>query len=220
MHIEGITSQDEISKYELSYPRKEIYLNFQFKIPEEYDDIEKIEKVILKHSVLESKRINTQGQDKVFLNGLIDIEIIYISSKDEKRYSSNTSKSFTSFIPIDVAEGFEGTVEGVEGDGASKKEVIIFVEDVLANKINHREISVSLLILAGILVEKVKEEKNRDIPLKIMEEETDKILKSIENKSKIKEENIKINDNKSENIDIELEYDMEKENGFFEIRWE
>ncbi|MBV1822232.1 hypothetical protein KUA25_29945, partial [Bacteroidales bacterium MSK.15.36] len=117
------------------------------------------------------------------------------------------------FIPIDVAEG-------VEGDGASKKEVIIFVEDVLANKINHREISVSLLILAGILVEKVKEEKNRDIPLKIMEEETDKILKSIENKSKIKEENIKINDNKSENIDIELEYDMEKENGFFEIRWE
>lgn len=213
MHIEGIASQDEISKYELSYPRKEIYLNFQFKIPEEYDDIEKIEKVILKYSVLESKRINTQGQDKVFFYGLIDIEIIYISSKDKKRYSSNTSKSFTSFIPIDVAEG-------VEGDGASKKEVIIFAEDVLANKINHREISVSLLILAGILVEKVKDEKNRDTPLKIMEEETDKILKSIENKSKIKEENIKINDSKSENIDIELEYDMEKENGFFEIRWE
>jgi len=213
MHIEGIASQDEISKYELSYPRKEIYLNFQFKIPEEYDDIEKIEKVILKYSVLESKRINTQGQDKVFFNGLIDIEIIYISSKDKKRCSSNTSKSFTSFIPIDVAEG-------VEGDGASKKEVIIFAEDVLANKINHREISVSLLILAGILVEKVKEEKNRDTPLKIMEEETDKILKSIENKSKIKEENIKINDSKSENIDIELEYDMEKENGFFEVRWE
>ncbi|NSJ92661.1 hypothetical protein G7A79_26685 [Coprococcus sp. MSK.21.13] len=69
-------------------------------------------------------------------------------------------------------------------------------------------------------MEKVKEEKNRDTPLKIMEEETDKILKSIENKSKIKEENIKINDSKSENIDIELEYDMEKENGFFEIRWE
>ncbi|MBV1821857.1 hypothetical protein KUA25_27945, partial [Bacteroidales bacterium MSK.15.36] len=114
MHIEGIASQNEISKYELSYPRKEIYLNFQFKIPEEYDDIEKIEKVILKHSVLESKRINTQGQNKVFFNGLIDIEIIYISAKDKKRYSSNTSKSFTSFIPIDVTEG-------VEGDGASKK---------------------------------------------------------------------------------------------------
>ncbi|AAO35167.1 hypothetical protein DP149_04495 [Clostridium tetani] len=213
MYVEGITSQDKISKYELDYPRKEICLNFQFRIPEEDQDIGKIEKVILENSIVENKRIETQGQYKVFFHGLIDIKLIYTSAKeDSKRYLSNIQKSLASFIPVEVSS--------INGEGDSKKEPIMFVEEVLVNKLNNREISISLLILACTVDRKVEEKENKATPLKIMEEETKKMLERAEDKNKIKEKNIKIDNSKSGDVDIELEYDMAKENGFFEISWE
>ncbi|BDR66142.1 hypothetical protein K144316041_03650 [Clostridium tetani] len=213
MYVEGVTSQDKISKYKLNYPRKEICLNFQFRIPEEDQDIGKIEKVILENSIVENKRIETQGQYKVFFHGLIDIKLIYTSAKeDSKRYLSNIQKSFASFIPVEISS--------INGEGHSKKEPIMFVEEVLVNKLNNREISISLLILACTMDRKVEERKDRATPLKIMEEETKKILERVEDKNKIKEKNIKIDNSKSGDVDIELEYDMAKENGFFEISWE
>ncbi|AVP55331.1 Uncharacterised protein [Clostridium tetani] len=213
MYVEGITSQDKISKYKLNYPRKEICLNFQFRIPEEDQDIGKIEKVILENSIVENRRIETQGQYKVFFHGLIDIKLIYTSAKeDSKRYLSNIQKSFASFIPVEISS--------IKVEGHSKKEPIMFVEEVLVNKLNNREISISLLILACTMDRKVEERKDRATPLKIMEEETKKILERVEDKNKIKEKNIKIDNSKSGDVDIELEYDMAKENGFFEISWE
>ncbi|RXM74845.1 hypothetical protein DP144_11970 [Clostridium tetani] len=213
MYVEGITSQDKISKYELDYPRKEICLNFQFRIPEEDQDIGKIEKVILENSIVENKRIETQGQYKVFFHGLIDIKLIYTSAKeDSKRCLSNIQKSLASFIPVEVSS--------INGEGDSKKEPIMFVEEVLVNKLNNREISISLLILACTVDRKVEEKENKATPLKIMEEETKKMLERAEDKNKIKEKNIKIDNSKSGDVDIELEYDMAKENGFFEISWE
>lgn len=85
MYVEGVTSQDKISKYKLNYPRKEICLNFQFRIPEEDQDIGKIEKVILENSIVENRRIETQGQYKVFFHGLIDIKLIYTSAKEDSK---------------------------------------------------------------------------------------------------------------------------------------
>ncbi len=213
MDIEGIVTQEEINRYKLNYPRKEICLSFQFRIPEEDQDIGKIEKVILENSIVENKRIETQGQYKVFFHGLIDIKLIYTSAKeDSKRYLSSIQKSFASVIPVEISS--------INGDGDSKKDPIMFVEEALVNKLNNREISISLLILACTIDRKVEEKENRATPLKIMEEETKKMLERVEDKNKIKEKNIKIDNSKSGDVDIELEYDMAKENGFFEISWE
>lgn len=206
MFVEGITSQEKINKYDLDYPRKEICLNFQFRIPDENKDIEEIEKVILEHSIVENKRIDTQGQYKVFFNGIIDIKLIYASSQEDlKRHNCNISKSFASFIPIEIGE--------TNGEQINKKEPIMFVEEGLVNKLNNREISISLLILACTIDVKVEEKENKATNVKVIEEEKKKV-------KSVKDKNIKKDNNELEDVDIELEYDMSKESGFFEIRWE
>ena len=89
----------------------------------------------------------------------------------------------------------------------------MFVEETLANKLNSREISVSLLILACTIDGKVEEKENKATNVKVIEEEKRKI-------KSVKDKNIKKDNNELEDVDIELEYDMSKESGFFEIRWE
>lgn len=216
--IEGVVSQKEINQYKLNYPRKEVCLNFQFRLSDEERNIGKIDKVILKHSISENKGIETQGHYKNFFHSFIDITIIYISSEDSKKYSSNISKSFASFIPVEIKRDNDGKV--------IEKDTIMFMEEALINELNKREVSISLLMLVCTIDRKVnmyREFKNKENSIKqlnVMEEETKKMLENIEDKNEVKEKNVKLNNDKLEDVDVELEYDMKSKNKFLDLEYE
>lgn len=216
--IEGVVSQKEINQYKLNYPRKEVCLNFQLKLSDEEKDIDKIDKIILKHSISENKGIETQGKYKNFFHGFIDITIIYISSEDSKKYSSNMRKSFASFIPVEIERDNDGEI--------IEKDTIMFVEEALINESNRKEVCICLLMLICTIDRKVnmyrefKNKENRVKSLNVMEEETKQMLENIEDKDEVKEKSIKLNNDKLEDVDVELEYDMQSKNKFIDLEYE
>ncbi|MCR1934029.1 hypothetical protein [Clostridium tepidum] len=191
--IFGITSEEEIVKYNIQYPYEEFCKSCTIKLAKNKPKIGQILEVYLKPKITEWKYIFTQGQYKIFIEGAINIKVLFLeNSYDENIYSTEISRIVSGFLPL-------------ESDYTENLKPTLFIEEAFVKPLNGNKFSVSLLIAMGIILqtkdENVKEyTKNLDIEDDFKEE-----LKysNVENNF---EQELQYN-NAEDNFKAELQYD-------------
>lgn len=86
IEILGITSEEEISKYNIQYPYKEFCKSYTIRLTKSKPKIGQILKVFLKPKINEWKYIFTQGEFKIFIEGSIKIRILFLVKSKRSGY--------------------------------------------------------------------------------------------------------------------------------------
>lgn len=200
IEISGVITQENLNSYDLQYPRKEICETFGINFPEDMPKVETPLQVYFDTEVIENKIINTQGENKAFLHGIITTKIVYVA--DETSKSINTIefyKHFSSILPI---------------NNTSNKQIAtkVFIEDASVVQQDDRGFYIALLLLiCPVYGEEIDKYKEVEIMPK---------TESINKIEKPKEENKNLTmPVKNGDMDIEIQYDMNMKGQYFEANW-
>ncbi|KRU24583.1 hypothetical protein WG71_34020 [Clostridium sporogenes] len=198
IEILGITSEEEISKYNIQYPYKEFCKSYTIRLTKSKPKIGQILKVFLKPKINEWKYIFTQGEFKIFIEGSIKIRILFLENqRDQDIYSTEINKIISGFLPV-------------ESRCMDNLKPTLFIEEAFIDSLNENKFSVSLLIAMGTISE--EKCKNKKVIDKEENFEQDEDLKE-----EVKYENIEDEDLKEEvqyeNIeDTDLKEEVQYEN--------
>lgn len=196
IEISGIITQEELSNYNLQYPRKEISETFGIDFSEEMATIDIPLQVFFDAKVVESKSISTQGQNKVFIHGIITTKFVYVADETTKPIKTvEFYKHFSCFFPI--------------GDGKSEEiNTRVFIEDAIITQNSNRGFYISLLLLACPVYSR-DVDKHKDI----------EILPKREKLNKVEEPKNISKAVRNKDVDVEIEYDMNMTGQYFESDW-
>ncbi len=183
IEILGITSEEEISKYNIQYPYKEFCKSYTISLVNNKPKIRQILKVFLEPEIREWKYIFTQGQYKIFMEGCINIRVLFLENPyDENIYSTEINKIISGFLPV-------------ESDYTDNLKPTLFIEEAFIDSLNENKFSVSLLIAMGTISE--KKYKNK----KVIDKE-ENFQQEIDFKEEVQYENI-------EDVDFDEEVQYE-----------
>ncbi|EJO5348659.1 RNA polymerase subunit sigma [Clostridium botulinum] len=141
VEIIGTTSQEEISKYNIPYPYKEFCQSYTISLVNDKPKIGQILKVYLKPEIKEWKYIFTQEQYKIFIEGSINIKIMFLENPQDKDiYSTEINKIISGFLPV-------------QNELVDSLKPTLFIEEALVSPLTKNKFSLSLLIAMGIVVE-------------------------------------------------------------------
>lgn len=189
IQICGLTTDNQIDKYSLKYPCREICETFELCIPNSKPNIDSVLQIYINCISTKCKIINTHCKPKIFFQSIIYLKIIYVGNLDCKSiHSSEFSQGICGVIPIETPN---------EKDMG----MIIFIEDLIIERVSERKLILSPLFLAC---------PDKKIP-------EDNISKLNNCNYKNKEEKVK--DFRNEHSNINLEIDMSKDNEFYETEW-
>ncbi|ENK1242090.1 hypothetical protein K8O96_16985 [Clostridium sporogenes] len=185
IEIVGITSEEEISKYNIQYPYEEFCKSYTIKLTKSKPKIGQILKVSLEPKISEWKYIFTQGQYKIFIEGVINIKVLFLENPyDENIYSTEISRIISGFLTV-------------ESDYTDSLKPTLFIEEAFITPLNGNKFSVSLLIAMGII-------------LQIEDENVKEYTKVLDVEDDFKEE-LQYN-NSEDNFKGELQYNNEEDN--------
>lgn len=201
IEISGVITQEDLNSYNLHYPRKEICETFGINFSEDIPKIENPLQIFFDIQVVENKVTYTQGENKVFLHGIITTKIVYVAAESSKPIKTiEFYKHFSCLLPTN----------NVKNQGITTK---IFIEDAIVTQESNKCFYVSLLLLV-CNVYTMDINKHKEV----------KITPKMEMINKIKEpseENIKLSiPVKNKDVDIEIEYDMNMKGQYFESSWQ
>ncbi|HIG0359940.1 RNA polymerase subunit sigma [Clostridium sporogenes] len=146
IEILGITSEEEISKYNIQYPYKEFCKSYTISLVNNNPRIGQILKVFLEPKIREWKYIFTQGQYKIFMEGCINIRVLFLENPyDENIYSTEINKIISGFLPV-------------ESDYTDSLKPTLFIEEAFIAPLNENKFSVSLLIGMGTILQMENED--------------------------------------------------------------
>ena len=146
IEILGITSEEEISKYNIQYPYKEFCKSYTISLVNNNPKIGQILKVFLEPKIREWKYIFTQGQYKIFMEGCINIRVLFLENPyDENIYSTEINKIISGFLPV-------------ESDYTDNLKPTLFIEEAFIASLNENKFSVSLLIGMGTILQMENED--------------------------------------------------------------
>jgi len=146
IEILGITSEEEISKYNIQYPYKEFCKSYTISLVNNDPKIGQILKVFLEPKIREWKYIFTQGQYKIFMEGCINIRVLFLENPyDENIYSTEINKIISGFLPV-------------ESDYTDNLKPTLFIEEAFIDPLNENKFSVSLLIGMGTILQMENED--------------------------------------------------------------
>ncbi|RUT61907.1 RNA polymerase subunit sigma, partial [Clostridium botulinum] len=149
IEILGVTSEEEISKYNIQYPYKEFCKSYIISLTKNKPKIGQILKVFLKPKINEWKYIFTQGQFKIFIEGSIKIRILFLENQsDQDIYSTEINKIISGFLPVE-----SGCMDNLKPT--------LFIEEAFIDALNENKFSVSLLIAIGTISE--EKCKNKEV---------------------------------------------------------
>ncbi|NFP52743.1 RNA polymerase subunit sigma [Clostridium botulinum] len=192
IEILGITSEEEISKYNIQYPYKEFCKSYTIRLTKSKPKIGQILKVFLKPKINEWKYIFTQGEFKIFIEGSIKIRILFLENQsDQDIYSTEINKIISGFLPV-------------ESDCMDNLKPTLFIEEAFIDALNENKFSVSLLIAIGTISE--EKCKNKEVIDKEENFEQDRDFKE-----EVQYENIEDGDLKEEAQYKDIEDDDLKE---------
>ena len=141
IEILGITSEEEISKYNIQYPYKEFCKSYTISLVNNDPKIGQILKVFLEPKIREWKYIFTEGQYKIFMEGCINIRVLFLENPyDEDIYSTEINKIISGFLPV-------------ESDYTDNLKPTLFIEEAFIAPLNENKFSVSLLIGMGTILQ-------------------------------------------------------------------
>lgn len=141
IEILGITSEEEISKYNIQYPYKEFCKSYTISLLNNNPKIGQILKVFLEPKIREWKYIFTQGKYKIFMEGCINIRVLFLENPyDEDIYSTEINKIISGFLPV-------------ESDYTDNLKPTLFIEEAFIAPLNENKFSVSLLIGMGTILQ-------------------------------------------------------------------
>ncbi len=212
IEILGITSEEEISKYNIQYPYKEFCKSYTISLVNNNLKIGQILKVFLEPKIREWKYIFTQGQYKIFIEGCINIRVLFLENPyDENIYSTEINKIISGFLPV-------------ESDYTDNLKPTLFIEEAFIDSLNENKFSVSLLIAMGTISEKkyknkkvIDKEENFEQEIDLKEEVQYENIEDADLKEEVQYENIEDADLKEEvqyeNIeDADLKEEVQYEN--------
>ncbi|MHB7996604.1 RNA polymerase subunit sigma [Clostridium botulinum] len=197
IEILGITSEEEISKYNIQYPYKEFCKSYTIRLTKSKPKIGQILKVFLKPKINEWKYIFTQGEFKIFIEGSIKIRILFLENPyDQDIYSTEINKIISGFLPV-------------ESSCMDNLKPTLFIEEAFIDSLNENKFSVSLLIAMGTISEEKCKNK------KVIDKEKN-FEQQIDFKEEVQYENIEDADFKEE-----VQYgDIEDEDFKEEVQYE
>ncbi|NFG91358.1 RNA polymerase subunit sigma, partial [Clostridium botulinum] len=177
IEILGITSEEEISKYNIQYPYKEFCKSYTIRLTKSKPKIGQILKVFLKPKINEWKYIFTQGEFKIFIEGSIKIRILFLENqRDQDIYSTEINKIISGFLPV-------------ESSCMDNLKPTLFIEEAFIDSLNENKFSVSLLIAMGTISE--EKCKNKKVIDKEENFEQDEDLKEEVQYENIEDEDLK-----------------------------
>ncbi|NFV11531.1 hypothetical protein FDG09_00945 [Clostridium sporogenes] len=193
IEIVGITSEEEISKYNIQYPYEEFCKSYTIKLTKSKPKIGQILKVSLEPKISEWKYIFTQGQYKIFIEGVINIKVLFLENPyDENIYSTEISRIISGFLTV-------------ESDYTDSLKPTLFIEEAFITPLNGNKFSVSLLIAMGII-------------LQIEDENVKEYTKVLDVEDDFKEE-LQYN-NEEDNFKEESQYNNEEDNSEEVLQYE
>ncbi|WP_409068513.1 hypothetical protein ACFLKB_14200 [Clostridium sp. FAM 1755] len=193
IEIVGITSEEEISKYNIQYPYEEFCKSYTIKLTKSKPKIGQILKVSLEPKISEWKYIFTQGQYKIFIEGVINIKVLFLENPyDENIYSTEISRIISGFLTV-------------ESDYTDSLKPTLFIEEAFITPLNGNKFSVSLLIAMGII-------------LQIEDENVKEYTKVLDVEDDFKEE-LQYN-NSEDNFKEESQYNNEEDNSEEVLQYE
>ncbi len=194
IEIFGITSEEEISKYNIQYPYEEFCKSYTIKLAKGKPKIGQILKVFLEPKITEWKYIFTQGgQYKIFIEGAINIKVLFLENQyDENIYSTEISRIISGFLPV-------------ESDYTDSLKPTLFIEEAFITPLNGNKFSVSLLIAMGIILQ--IEDENVKEYTKVLDVENDFKEELQYNNSEDNSEEVLQYNNEEDNFKEELQYD-------------
>ncbi|MCS4513630.1 RNA polymerase subunit sigma [Clostridium botulinum] len=185
IEILGITSEEEISKYNIQYPYKEFCKSYTIRLTKSKPKIGQILKVFLKPKINEWKYIFTQGEFKIFIEGSIKIRILFLENPyDQDIYSTEINKIISGFLPV-------------ESSCMDNLKPTLFIEEAFIDSLNENKFSVSLLIAMGTISEEkcknkkvIDKEKNFEQQIDFKEEVQYENIEDADFKEEVQYENI------------------------------
>ncbi|MCS4439942.1 RNA polymerase subunit sigma [Clostridium botulinum] len=212
IEILGITSEEEISKYNIQYPYKEFCKSYTIRLTKSKPKIGQILKVFLKPKINEWKYIFTQGEFKIFIEGSIKIRILFLENPyDQDIYSTEINKIISGFLPV-------------ESSCMDNLKPTLFIEEAFIDSLNENKFSVSLLIAMGTISEEkcknkkvIDKEKNFEQQIDFKEEVQYENIEDADFKEEVQYENIEDADFEEEvqyeNIeDVDFNEEVQYEN--------
>lgn len=133
MEIVGLTSQNDLIKYNIKYPSKETCKSFDIKFNQALN-IQSISKIIIKPKVDNWKYVNSMTGIKIFLSGYFKIKIFFKQYDNNSMYSTKIKKGYSDIIPI----------SNIDVDSIKPS---LFLEDTIVSIPDNNKICLSLLIL-------------------------------------------------------------------------
>ncbi|MBU5486536.1 hypothetical protein KQI86_19805 [Clostridium sp. MSJ-11] len=196
IEISGVISQDDLNYYNLHYPRKEICETYGITFLEDNPSIETPLQIFFDTKVVENKIIYTQGENKIFLHGIITTKLVYVADEGSKPINTiEFYKHFSCILPTNAHSSESITTK-------------VFIEDAIVTQESSRGFYVSLVLLVGP-IDTSDVNKDKEV----------EILPKREKLNKIEEpENISI-PVKNSDADIEIQYDMNTQQQYFESNW-
>lgn len=196
IEISGVISQDDLNYYNLHYPRKEICETYGITFLEDKPSVETPLQIFFDTKVVESKVVYTQGEDKIFLHGIITTKLVYVADEKSKPIETiEFYKHFSCVLPIDNRNNESITTR-------------VFIEDAIVTQESSRGFYISLLlVVCPVYTNDVN--KYKDV----------EILPKREKLNKIEEPKDTSRPVKNNDIDIEVEYDMNTQQQYFESNW-
>ncbi|OSB02287.1 RNA polymerase subunit sigma [Clostridium botulinum] len=193
IEILGITSEEEISKYNIQYPYKEFCKSYTIRLTKSKPKIGQILKVFLKPKINEWKYIFTQGEFKIFIEGSIKIRILFLENPyDQDIYSTEINKIISGFLPV-------------ESSCMDNLKPTLFIEEAFIDSLNENKFSVSLLIAMGTISEEkcknkkvIDKEKNFEQQIDFKEEVQYENIEDADFEEEVQYENIEDADFKEE----------------------
>ncbi|WP_315121576.1 hypothetical protein [uncultured Clostridium sp.] len=196
IEISGVISQDDLNYYNLHYPRKEICETYGITFLEDKPSVENPLQIFFDTKVVESKVVYTQGENKIFLHGIITTKLVYVADEPSKPIETiEFYKHFSCLLPMDSRNNESITTR-------------VFIEDAIVTQESSRGFYISLLLLVcPIYTRDVNEHKDVEI------------LPKKEKLNKIEEPKNISRPVKNNDVDIEVEYDMNTQQQYFESNW-
>ncbi|MEW9094071.1 MAG: hypothetical protein AB2417_03220 [Clostridiaceae bacterium] len=208
IEISGVISQDDLNYYNLHYPRKEICETYGITFLEDKPSVETPLQIFFDTKVVDSKIVYTQGDNKIFLHGIITTKLVYVADEESKPINTiEFYKHFSCMLPTNAHSSESITAK-------------VFIEDAIVAQESSRGFYISLLLLVcPIYASDINEEKEDKEDKEDKEEKEIKILPKIEKLNKIEESKNISRPVKNSDADIEISYDMNTQQQYFESNW-
>ncbi|KAJ53734.1 hypothetical protein BD780_002923 [Clostridium tetanomorphum] len=204
IEISGVITQEDLNSYNLHYPRKEVCETFGINFSEDMPNVETPLQIFFDTKVVKSKVIYTQGEDKLFLHGIITTKIVYVAEQPSSPINTiEFYKHFSCLLPTNNIETHNLTAK-------------TFIEDAIVTQQSNRGFYVSLLLLVCPIYSDDIDEYEEEIVEVIPKKET---ITKIEEPEPIEENKSISMPVENDDADIEIEYDMNMNGQYFESNW-